>query len=55
MVEDRTQVNLPDDCIEILAFYSKKLAPKGMSNLRQPDTIRRMAAELGYYEDNPKK
>ena len=48
MVDGRTQVNLPDDCIEILEHFSKKLAVPGLSELCHPDTIRRMAAELGY-------
>jgi len=55
MVADRKQVNLPDDCIEILEYFAKELAIPGLKDLNQPDTIRRMASELGYKPKKKKK
>lgn len=54
--EDRRQVNLPKDCVEILEDFGKRYKPVWSDKeLNYPDTIRAMAASLDQKKYGKKK
>jgi hypothetical protein len=50
----RKQMNMSEDVVEILDYFAKLYAPKGLEKLTYPQTVQIMADKLGMKKNGNK-